>query len=64
MLRCISYIQVYNWGTLLVTHLVEVPRYKLEGWGVRFPMVSLEFYIDVLLLAVLWFWGRLSLQQK
>ena len=43
------------------------------GWGtalqagrsrVRFPMVSLEFFIDIALLAALWPWDWLSLQQK
>jgi len=45
-------------------------RSSAVGWGtalqvgrsrVRFPVVSLEFFIDIILLAALWAWGWLSL---
>ena len=32
-----------------VAQLVEALSYKSEGRGVRFPMVSLEFFIDIFL---------------
>jgi hypothetical protein len=37
----------------MVAQLVEALRYKSEGRGVRFPMVSLEFSIDIILLTAL-----------
>jgi len=37
-----------------MTQLVEAMRYKPEGHGVRFPMVSLEVLIDIILSAALW----------
>jgi hypothetical protein len=42
------------WGTSL-----QVRRLR-----VRFPIVSLEFFFDIILPAALWHWGWLSLWQK
>jgi hypothetical protein len=40
--------------------VVKARRYKTGRSRVRFPMVTLEFFIDILSVA-LWPWGRLSL---
>ena len=36
-----------------VAQFVQAVRYKLDSSGVRFPMVSLEFFIDIILPAAL-----------
>jgi len=40
-----------------VAQLVEALRYKPESSRVRFPMVSLDFFIDLILLDALWPWS-------
>jgi hypothetical protein len=46
-----------------VAQLVAALRYEPEGWGlgVRFPIVPLEIFIDIILPATLCLWDRLSL---
>jgi hypothetical protein len=37
-----------------VAQVVEARRYKSEGLGFRFSMMSLEFFIEIILPAALW----------
>jgi hypothetical protein len=47
-----------------VVQLVEALRYTPQGRWFNFPMSSLEFFIDLIILAAKWPWDRLRLQQK
>jgi len=44
-----------------MVQLVEELSYEPEGRGIRFPMGSLEFLIDLIRPAGLWTWSRLNL---
>jgi hypothetical protein len=70
VLLCVIY--QLNLLYLCILHEYHGTRWR-SGWGTalqtrrsrdRFPMVSLEFFIDTILPVTLWPWGWLSLQRK
>jgi hypothetical protein len=53
--KCLSYTGTYlEIGGHTVAQLIEALRYQPEGSRDRFPMVSLESFIDIILTAALW----------
>jgi hypothetical protein len=56
-------VNAYHWvdfGRIQLAQLVEALPYNPQIW-VQFSMVPLEFFIEIIFLAALWPWGRLSL---
>jgi len=41
--------------------MIQCTKLQTGRSRVRFPLVSLEFYSDIILPVALWPWGRLSL---
>ena len=58
---CLSCSIIYYCYIQLLGHTAALQSVRS---GVRSPMLPLEFLIDQILLAALWPWGRLSLQNR
>jgi hypothetical protein len=64
---------VYTYYVCISVERTSVRTTKSIGWGtalqvgsslIRFPVGSLGFFIDLILLAAVWLWGRLILYHK
>jgi hypothetical protein len=60
---CWKYYNICRWQTILAEILTgkEAPELTAARSQLRFPMVSLQFFIDIILPAAIWPWDRLSL---
>jgi hypothetical protein len=54
-----EFITIFNWGARW--HSVSGTTLQTGRSRVRFPLVSLEFFSDIILPVAIWPWGRLSL---